>query len=90
MTKPCCSYVESAMSRLKSIFDQQGKAVQLGKLLGRGGEGAVFEIVGQPDLVAKIYHPDKARERQQKDSGYGRQRVAGKGVQRGIPYCTIV
>ncbi|WGS26110.1 hypothetical protein [Bradyrhizobium sp. ISRA464] len=54
------------MSRLKSIFDQQGKAVQLGKLLGRGGEGAVFEIVGQPDLVAKIYHPDKARERQQK------------------------
>lgn len=38
----------------------------LGKLLGRGGEGAVFEIVGEPDLVAKIYHPDKARERQQK------------------------
>ncbi|WP_439365251.1 hypothetical protein ACNJYD_02655 [Bradyrhizobium sp. DASA03005] len=54
------------MSRLKSIFDQQRKAIPLGKLLGRGGEGAVFEIVGEPDLVAKIYHPDKARERQQK------------------------
>ncbi len=54
------------MSRLKTIFDQQRKAVPLGKLLGRGGEGAVFEIVGEPDLVAKIYHPDKARERQQK------------------------
>ncbi|MET4418303.1 hypothetical protein [Bradyrhizobium sp. RT3a] len=54
------------MSRLKSIFDQQRKPVPLGKLLGRGGEGAVFEIVGEPDLVAKIYHPDKARERQQK------------------------
>lgn len=54
------------MSRLKSIFDQQRKPIPLGKLLGRGGEGAVFEIVGQPDLVAKIYHPDKARERQQK------------------------
>lgn len=54
------------MSRLKSIFDRQRKAVPLGKLLGRGGEGAVFEIVGEPDFVAKIYHPDKARERQQK------------------------
>jgi len=54
------------MSRLKSIFDQQRRAVPLGKLLGRGGEGAVFEIVGAPDLVAKIYHADKARERQQK------------------------
>jgi DNA-binding helix-hairpin-helix protein with protein kinase domain len=54
------------MSRLKNIFDQQGKAVTLGKLLGRGGEGAVFEIVGEPDLVAKIYHPEKARERQHK------------------------
>lgn len=54
------------MSRLKSIFDQQRKAVPLGKLVGRGGEGAVFEIIGEPDFVAKIYHPDKARERQQK------------------------
>ena len=26
----------------------------------------MFEIVGEPDLVAKIYHPDKARERQHK------------------------
>src|SRR4051794_30499034 len=65
-TKHCYLHVEPPMSRLKSIFDQQRKAVPLGKLLGRGGEGAVFEIVGEPDLVAKIYHPDKARERQQK------------------------
>ena len=27
----------------------------LGKELGRGGEGAVFPVVGAPDLVAKIY-----------------------------------
>lgn len=54
------------MSRLKNIFDQQRKAVPLGKLLGRGGEGAVFEIIGEPNIVAKIYHADKARERQQK------------------------
>ena len=30
-------------------------------LLGSGGEGAVYEIDGHPDVVAKIYHdePDK-------------------------------
>ncbi|MGJ5201524.1 hypothetical protein [Bradyrhizobium sp. HKCCYLRH1030] len=54
------------MSRLKNIYDQQKKAVVLGKLLGRGGEGAVFEITGSPDLVAKIYHPEKAQERKEK------------------------
>src|ERR1700730_16564698 len=56
------------MSRLKNIYNQQRQLVPLGKLLGRGGEGAVFEITGTPDLVAKIYHPENARERQQKIS----------------------
>src|SRR4051812_38350366 len=54
------------MSRLKNIFDQQKRPVPLGKLLGRGGEGAVFEIVGSSSLVAKIYHLEKAQERRQK------------------------
>ena len=30
--------------------------VPLGAELGRGGEGSVFDVVGRPDLVAKIYH----------------------------------
>ena len=30
--------------------------VRLGRELGRGGEGAVREVEGRPDLVAKIYH----------------------------------
>lgn len=30
--------------------------VALGREIGRGGEGSVFEITGHPDLVAKIYH----------------------------------
>lgn len=38
--------------------------VALGRELGRGGEGTVYEITDQPDLVAKIYHsappPEKA------------------------------
>lgn len=29
------------------------------KKLGEGGEGAVFDIAGRPDLVAKIYHPHR-------------------------------
>jgi len=29
--------------------------IQLGRELGRGGEGAVFPVIGVPDLVAKIY-----------------------------------
>src|SRR5581483_3902055 len=34
----------------------QGQTVRLGKELGRGGEGAVFEVPDNPELVAKIYH----------------------------------
>jgi len=33
-----------------------GKSISLGKKLGAGGEGAVHDIVGAPQLVAKIYH----------------------------------
>ncbi len=43
---------------LPAFRDSNG-LVNLGKLLGRGGEGAVYEIAGCPDRVAKIYHPDK-------------------------------
>jgi len=35
------------------------KSVALGRELGKGGEGAVHEIVGQPELVAKVYEPSK-------------------------------
>lgn len=33
-----------------------GLSIQLGARIGSGGEGNVFECVGYPDLVAKIYH----------------------------------
>lgn len=29
------------------------------KKLGEGGEGAVYDLAGHPDLVAKIYHPHR-------------------------------
>lgn len=45
------------------LIDSSGRAVVLGKSLGRGGEGEVFELPEQPGLVAKIYHaqPDQSR-----------------------------
>src|SRR5688572_3250791 len=32
-----------------------GETLALGRELGRGGEGAVYEVSGRPDVVAKIY-----------------------------------
>ena len=40
-------------------FDRAGAPVALGKELGRGGEGAVYEIPGRPDFAAKVYVPAK-------------------------------
>ena len=37
------------------IFDPTGVSVALGKELGRGGEGAVYDIQGRQDSVAKVY-----------------------------------
>lgn len=47
-------------------FDPQGRAIALGKELGSGGEGAVFEIAGDAQRVAKIYHRPVAPEKAQK------------------------
>jgi DNA-binding helix-hairpin-helix protein with protein kinase domain len=49
-----------------AVFDEQGRRVNLGAELGRGGEAAVYSVEGQPELVAKIYHqrpgPDRAEK----------------------------
>jgi len=37
----------------------QGVQITLGKSIGIGGEGAVFDVVGRPNMVAKIYHPQR-------------------------------
>lgn len=41
---------------LKVLLDSRGNHVSLGGLLGRGGEGSVYEVSGRTDLVAKLYH----------------------------------
>src|SRR3954452_3390282 len=51
------------MPRLRS---DSGQVIETGKLLGKGGEGSVYEISGQTGLLAKIYHnpvgPEKLRK----------------------------
>ncbi len=40
---------------MRAFFDLLGREVELGRCLGRGGEGAVYAIPRRPRLVAKIY-----------------------------------
>ena len=43
-------------SHAKAVLDSASGKVALGAVLGRGGEGAVYEIPSKPNVVAKIYH----------------------------------
>lgn len=38
------------------MYDGKGRQVAFGKELGKGGEGFVREVAGDPRIVAKIYH----------------------------------
>lgn len=40
---------------MKRFVDGQGQLVSLGRELGRGGQGAVYEVPSRKDAVAKIY-----------------------------------
>lgn len=48
----------------KSFVTGKGNPVQLGAELGKGGEGSVFEVAHQAELVAKLYHkaPDSKKQ----------------------------
>ncbi len=45
------------------LVDAQGNPVELGAEIGKGGEGAVYDIRGRADNVAKLYSitPDRAK-----------------------------
>lgn len=51
---------------LTTFLDSKGKIIFLGKEIGRGGEGAVFEVRDKADLVAKIYHEPIDNEKAEK------------------------
>jgi DNA-binding helix-hairpin-helix protein with protein kinase domain len=38
------------------LYDAAGQPLELGDLLGRGGEGAVHALIGRPGFAAKVYH----------------------------------
>jgi serine/threonine protein kinase len=38
-----------------TIKDSRGGQLQVGTLIGSGGEGAIYEVAGQPDQLIKIY-----------------------------------
>jgi DNA-binding helix-hairpin-helix protein with protein kinase domain len=42
------------------LYDAHNRPLHLGREIARGGEGTVFEVVGQSDRVAKKYHQPTA------------------------------
>ncbi len=38
------------------VVDAEGRVLRLGRKLGQGGEGAVFDLEGEPAIAAKIHH----------------------------------
>lgn len=51
------------------FFDFKGNSVKVGRQLGRGGEGAVFDALSEPDYVAKIYHETIPSDKAEKIQG---------------------
>lgn len=41
------------------VYDRIGEPQQLGDLLAKGGEGAVYPLKNRPEVVVKLYFPEK-------------------------------
>jgi len=54
-TRPSSSR-RGAVTTSTTLIDSISRPIRLGAEIGRGGEGSVFEVEGQPSLVAKVYH----------------------------------
>jgi DNA-binding helix-hairpin-helix protein with protein kinase domain len=50
----------------QTLFTSKGTAVEIGRELGRGGEGSVFEVPSLGSQVAKLYHKQPAARKQAK------------------------
>jgi len=51
---------------MTTLYDANGAPVIVGRELGRGGEGAVFELPSEPEIVAKVYHEAVSQDKQAK------------------------
>jgi DNA-binding helix-hairpin-helix protein with protein kinase domain len=56
----------SAAAPVEAVVDARGRLVRLGRKLGQGGEGAVYELDGQPGVVAKVFHQPLPKVRAEK------------------------
>lgn len=65
---------------MTDYFDQHGVQYRLGRQIGAGGEGSVFEILGHTALVAKIFHQPLGLEADEKLQAL--TRVAGDSLRR--------
>lgn len=54
-TKPSSS-PRSSITKPRTLCDAISQPVKLGDEVGRGGEGSVFEVDGNPSLAVKVYH----------------------------------
>jgi DNA-binding helix-hairpin-helix protein with protein kinase domain len=59
------------------VYDGSNQEIKLGRQLGAGGEGAVYEVVGRSSDVAKLYHHAPSSERAEK-LRYMASRVSGE------------
>src|SRR5690349_15846436 len=60
------------------LYDGTGRPVTALRELGRGGEGAVFDVANDADHVAKVYHQPAGGE--QADKLTALTRVAGPAL----------
>jgi DNA-binding helix-hairpin-helix protein with protein kinase domain len=60
-----------------TLYDQEGRPVRLGSELGKGGEGSVFAVAGDPKLAAKVYHQPIAPQKAEKLAAMVHQRSEG-------------
>ena len=53
------------------VADAAGRPVKLGRIIGQGGEGAVYEVESDAALVAKVYHKPLSGDRADKIRAMG-------------------
>lgn len=58
---------------MNRLFDAAGHDLHLGGKIGRGGEGTVFEIIGNLTAAAKVYHQHPGPEKADKLSTMAQQ-----------------
>lgn len=82
------------------LTDSTGRLIELGQLIGKGGEGSVYAVVGRPDTLAKVYAtaptPDRiAKIERMSGGGYpGLERISAwpRGVlnKNGVPFGLVM